>query len=301
MKLLCCATLLAFVLIAPAAQAARPPRDTVAPSVPTGLRVVSVTEDSVTLAWNASTDNSGSIHHYVVSPGSWHPGNSTTKTIGFLVPNYTQTYRVSAADASGNESAFSAPLTVTTAPDVTAPTAPTGLNVTGTTESSVSLAWTRSTDRWALWYEILMDDRVIATASSTSTRVRHIRPGSHKFEVRARDVGGNISGLSNAVTVVLADTGDVTPPVPPSNLTATDLDDFCGSVLLEWGKSAGAIEYEIYLNGAFFSLVGDQGWAGVYAPNGSSTWTVVAVDAAGNSSDPSNAVTLSVVADPNLC
>ena len=37
----------------------RPPRP--------GLRVVSVTEDSVTLAWNASTDNSGSIHAYVVS------------------------------------------------------------------------------------------------------------------------------------------------------------------------------------------------------------------------------------------
>ena len=68
-----------------------------------------------------------------------------------------------------------------------------------------------------------------------------------------------------------------------------------------WGRSAGAVEYEIYRNGVFFELRGDVGNAFVYAPDGASTWTVVAVDAAGNSSAPSNAVTVSVVADPNLC
>src|SRR5688500_15957029 len=95
----CCATLLAFALMTPAAHAGWPtkptkPRDTTAPTVPTGLRVVAATEDSLTLAWNASTDTSCSIHHYVVSPGSWHPGDSTQKTISWLVPSYTQTYRV---------------------------------------------------------------------------------------------------------------------------------------------------------------------------------------------------------------
>jgi hypothetical protein len=30
-----------------------------------GLRITAVTEDSISLAWSASTDNSGSIHHYV--------------------------------------------------------------------------------------------------------------------------------------------------------------------------------------------------------------------------------------------
>ena len=64
MKLVCCATLLAFALMVPAA-CGEAPRDRTPPSVPTGLRVVSVTEDSVTIAWNASTDNSGKIHAYV--------------------------------------------------------------------------------------------------------------------------------------------------------------------------------------------------------------------------------------------
>ena len=58
-----CATLLAFALITPAAHAAWPPkpRDSTPPTVPTGLRVVAATDDSVTVRWNASTDNSGKI------------------------------------------------------------------------------------------------------------------------------------------------------------------------------------------------------------------------------------------------
>lgn len=297
MKLLL-ATLVALLCLPASALAAG--RDRTPPTVPTGLRVVAVTEDSVTLRWNASTDNSGSIHHYAVN-GVYHPGNSTQKTISFLVPSWTQTYRVSAADASGNESALSAPLTATTAADVTAPTVPGGLRVTATTPSSVSLAWTASTDRWALWYEVLMDGAVVNTAGGLSTRVRHVAPGTHTFAVRARDSGGNVSAPSTPVTVVIADSGDTTPPSAPTGLTATDVGDFCGGVILRWGQVSDAAEYEISRNGALFDVVGQTGTAFMYAPDGASTWTVVAVDAAGNSSAPSNAVTLNVVADPNLC
>ena len=95
----CCATLLAFVLIAPAAHAgwppSRPPRDTTPPTVPTGLRVVSATEDSLTLRWNASTDNSGSIHHYVVSPAPGTRATARRRRSPASCPTDTQTYRVS--------------------------------------------------------------------------------------------------------------------------------------------------------------------------------------------------------------
>src|SRR5829696_2790364 len=152
MKLGIAVLAVALAMPATATAAAKPSRDTTPPTIPTGLRVAGVTEDTITLTWNPSTDNSGSIHHYVVSPGSWHPGNSTTKTITGLVPSYTQTYRVSAVDAAGNDSGQSAPLTATTAPDLTAPTAPTGLRLTASTPSSVSLAWGASTDRWSFGY-----------------------------------------------------------------------------------------------------------------------------------------------------
>jgi hypothetical protein len=101
--------------------------------------------------------------------------------------------------------------------------------------------------------------------------------------------------------VVLADTGDRVAPSAPSGLTATDLADFCGGVRLRWAEVSDAAEYELYRDGALFDVVPATGTAFVYAGNGTSTWTVVAVDAAGNSSPASNAATVTVVADESLC
>jgi hypothetical protein len=300
------AVLLVSAVLAPSAMAAR---DRTPPSTPTGLRVVSVTEDSITIAWNKSTDNSGKIHAYIAG-GIYHPGTSTTKTFGFLVPNWTVTYRVQAIDPSGNMSGLSEPLTVTTLPDTTAPTTPNNLSVTGTGISTVSLAWGRSSDRWTFGYEILMNGQVLSSAShpymgTPSTTLRKIPPGTHTFQVRARDFAGNISGLSNAVTVTLAGNGDSTPPTAPSNLTVEDLNDNCGSLILRWSPSTDAdsqLEYELYLNGHFFQLTPVNATSiGIYTQPGTQTWTVKAVDRTGNTSDPSNAVTLTVVADQNLC
>ncbi|WP_372517959.1 hypothetical protein [Solirubrobacter phytolaccae] len=190
----------------------------------------------MTLRWNASTDDSGSIHHYVVN-GVHHPGTSTQKTITGLVPSWTQSYRVSAADAAGNTSALSAPLTATTAPDLTAPTVPGGLRVTATTPSSVSLAWNASSDRWALWYEVLVDGAVARTTGGLTARLRQLIPGTHVLAVRARDSGGNVSASSAVVTVVLADTGDRIAPSAPAGLTAPTSPisaAACGSAGARW-------------------------------------------------------------------
>ena len=304
-----CAALAVSAALAPAASAAR---DRTPPTTPTNVRVVAVTEDSITISWTASKDNSGRIHAYIAG-GIYHPGNSTTKTFTSLVPSYTRSFQVAAMDPSGNTSAYSAPITGTTAPDLTAPTTPGNLRPTGTGISTVSLAWDRSSDRWSFSYEVLMDGSVLASAShpyigTPSTTLRKIPPGTHTFQVRARDFAGNISGLSNAVTVTLAGNGDATPPSAPSNLTVEDLNDNCGSLILRWTPSSdnfdspSQIEYELYLNGHFFQLTPPGTSAiGIYTQPGTQTWTVKAVDRAGNTSGPSNAVTLTVVADQNLC
>jgi chitodextrinase len=296
--------------LAPTASAG-PRRDTTPPTTPTNVRVVAVTEDTITIAWNASTDNSGKIHAYIAG-GIYHPGTSTTKTLTGLVPNTTRTYRVQAIDPSGNVSAASEPVTATTAPDTTAPTTPTNLRVTGTDISKVSLAWDRSSDRWAFWYEVLMDGQVAGSAShpyigTPTTTLRKIPPGTHTFQVRARDSAGNVSGLSNPVTVTLAGNGDTTPPTAPTDLTVEDFNDNCGSLILRWTASTdnfddpSQIEYELYVNGTFRLTPPGTTAFGLYAPAGTQTWTVVAVDRAGNSSGPSNPVTLTVAVDPDLC
>ena len=298
-----------LAVAATAAPAAAAARDRTPPSTPTQVRVVAVAEDSITVSWNASTDNSGRIHAYVVN-GVYHPGTSTTKTITGLVPNHTLTIRVLALDPSENRSGLSAPITGTTAPDTTAPTTPANLRVTATTPSSVSLAWDRASDRWALGYEILRDGAVVGTAAGLTLRVNGLTPGAtHTFAVRARDSSGNRSAASNAVTVTLVATGDTAAPTAPANLVATTPPgDFCGSNVLDWDAAtddvdaAAALEYEVFLGATLWHRTrpGETN-AFLYTLAGTNTWTVVAVDRSGNRSPASNPATVTVQADANLC
>jgi hypothetical protein len=299
------------VLVLPSAASAA--GDRTPPTTPTNVRVTGVTEDSITVSWKASTDNSGRILRYVVwygGGGSYHPGNSTTKTITGLVPSHSLTVQVQAYDYAENASAKSAPVTGTTAPDTTPPTTPGNLRVTGTTPSSVSLAWNGSTDRWGVVYTVLMDGELIGGTVDQAFRRRHLAPGStHTFAIRARDNAGNLSPSSNSVTVTLPASGDRTPPTAPRNLVATTpAGDFCGSNVLRWEPATddtdggSAIEYELFLNGSFFSLTPPGATSAfLYTSSGTNTWTVVAVDRSGNSSAPSNAATVTVRSDPNLC
>lgn len=86
--------------------------------------------------------------------------------------------------------------------DTQAPTAPTNLRVTGTTSSSVSLAWNASTDNVGVAsYEITQNAAVVGSNASTSFTVSGLSPStSYTFAVRARDAAGNLSSPSNQVT-----------------------------------------------------------------------------------------------------
>ncbi|HET6299686.1 MAG TPA: fibronectin type III domain-containing protein, partial [Kribbella sp.] len=93
-----------------------PGGDTQPPSVPGNLRSTGVTANSVTLAWNASTDNSGSIAGYDVYQGSAlvSTTNSLTATVTNLTPNTQYTFSVKARDPDGNASGASNAVTVRT-------------------------------------------------------------------------------------------------------------------------------------------------------------------------------------------
>ncbi|WP_205315749.1 cellulase family glycosylhydrolase [Nonomuraea lactucae] len=93
------------------------PGDTTPPTVPGNLRSTATTASSVSLAWNASTDARG-VQDYRVYEGSAVVATvtGTTATISGLGADTTHTYAVTARDGSGNESARSAPVTVTTRP-----------------------------------------------------------------------------------------------------------------------------------------------------------------------------------------
>jgi chitinase len=92
--------------------------DTTPPSIPTNLKATSVTSNSISLSWTASTDNVGTVGYSVyannASPSTVFVTQPST-TIRNLSPSITYAISVVAVDAAGNCSSRSAWLSVITA------------------------------------------------------------------------------------------------------------------------------------------------------------------------------------------
>ena len=97
--------------------------DTQAPSVPGGLTGQAASSTQINLSWNASTDNVG-VTSYGIYRNSQLIGtpSGTTFTDNGLSPNTSYSYRVAAQDAATNQSAQSAPISVTTSGQAALPT-----------------------------------------------------------------------------------------------------------------------------------------------------------------------------------
>lgn len=91
--------------------------DTVAPSAPANLRVTGTTATSVTLAWDAATDNVGVTGYEVRRAGGAATRvTGTTATVSGLTPATAHTFTVHARDAAGNTSGPSNQVSATTSP-----------------------------------------------------------------------------------------------------------------------------------------------------------------------------------------
>jgi hypothetical protein len=298
------ALVLALAVVGPVA--AGPRGDRTPPTTPTNLRVTSLGHKSVTLAWDPSTDNSGSFSYSVNKDGQSFtvPQTRTTYTIDWLSPGQTYTFYVTATDKALNQSGRSNTVTVTTPRDTTPPTAP-ALSGSVRGPSQVSLTWTRSTDdlAWFVGYRIFAKGALVTEHvnwyGETSVVLRHLTPAtSYTFTVQAHDSSGN-TATSNAVTLTTEATNDVTPPSTPTNVRIVESNGAC-EFWVGWTQSTDnsdpqhAIEYEIYVNGVLSPLAVGAGIDRdfVYGTaSGENTFTVKAVDRAGNTSEVSNAAT----------
>tara|TARA_R110000823_G_scaffold159218_5_gene290363 strand:+ start:9703 stop:12747 length:3045 start_codon:yes stop_codon:yes gene_type:complete len=89
--------------------------DTQAPTAPSSLAASNVTQTTLSLSWNASTDNVG-VTGYDVFQGSTNLGSvtGTSANITGLSPATAYSFKVRAHDAAGNNSGFSNTVNVTT-------------------------------------------------------------------------------------------------------------------------------------------------------------------------------------------
>ncbi|WP_248926755.1 S8 family serine peptidase [Paenibacillus hamazuiensis] len=268
------------------------------PSMPDFFRVIDRTATSVTLAWDASTDDVGVLGYQIFTTTITDDNRieeHIIATVNASTFSYTVTglygdriynFKIRAIDTNGNISIYN---DVSVSTDSQSPTAPRNLTIVSKTIGSVTLKWIESTDDVGVYsYHIYDNNEYIRQESSTICALVISPNYPHYITVRAIDRGGNLSNPSNTVYVYI----DTSPPNAPTNLAVASKST--SSADLTWTASTdnvGVIGYDIY-NGT--TLIGSS-TTNSYKVTGllastSYTFTVKAKDAEGNVSNPSNTV-----------
>jgi hypothetical protein len=193
-----------------------------------------------------------------------------------MIPGRTYSFVMWAGDAKGRESAKSNRLTVTLPVDTTPPAAP-DVSVTDTTSSIVGLAWGPVSD----------DD-------STCCKYRVFANGVLVSADNLQWTGERAVTVLRLAAATTQPTTDTTGPTAPGDLSVWD----CGcETWLFWNESVDdvdpqhAIRHEVRVNGVFDGAqTGIDRWI-TYGTQTSNTFSVQAVDSAGNRS-PASSVTL---------
>ncbi|MBC8060588.1 MAG: fibronectin type III domain-containing protein, partial [Clostridiaceae bacterium] len=258
--------------------------DTTAPTAITGLSSPAKTSSSISLSWNASSDNVGVGAYYIYKDGvCWTSTTSTSYTFTNLSPNSTYQFTVEARDAAGNRS-VGGNLSVSIG-DVTPPTAITGLSSPTKTSTSVSLSWNASSDNVGVEaYYIYKDGVCLTSTTLTSYTFTNLSPNStYQFTVEARDVAGNRSPGNSLSISTLSDT---TPPTAVTGLSSPAKTS--SSISLSWNASSdnvGVGAYYIYKDGVCWTSTTSTSYTFTnLSPNSTYQFTVEARDAVGNRS-----------------
>jgi chitodextrinase len=193
------------------------PQDVQPPSQPRNLSVSGATSSSLTLTWDASTDDTAVTAYRV-----WRDGAvvQTVTTPGWtdtgLAPSSTHTYAVDAGDAAGNWSAQSTTVQGTTLGDTTPPAAVSNLVASPETSgTAVDLSWTASSSPDVVGYTVARSGTALAgPVTTTSYRDDSASPSTtYTYTVYALDGSGNQSPGTSV--------DDTTPAAPSQVLHLT--------------------------------------------------------------------------------
>jgi len=208
------------------------------------------------------------------------------------------------SDGSATVANTTPPVTPPTTPsDVDQPTTPTGLSATAVGSTVVNLSWSASTDNVGVTGYIVRRDGVqVATPTSTIYSDTGLSASTaYSYTVAARDAAGNASpdSSSQSATTGAPPAPDAIPPSLPTNLVATPGINAIG---LTWSASTDNVAVTGYIvrrNGTAVvtSAVTTYGDTGL-ASGTSYSYTVSAVDAAGNASAQTAPVAATTAAAP---
>lgn len=276
------------------------------PTTPRNLRVTGSAHYSVSLAWDASTDNSGFLTYWIQCSNGYRMSvpmslTSATFTDG-INAGVTHSFRVYAVDGSGNTSKLSNKVTVSLPQDTNPPSVP-DLKVTQVGPTHVSLSWSSTDEGPVIYYWVYRSDwgdwAFFRDTAATSGMVNGLSPNTaYAFRAKARDKLNQMSALSAPVMVTTrpVDPNDNAAPTTPMSLQEFhypgDLE-----MTVSWAESTDnvdpqdALRYEVNVNGQLADVVFGTGTSISYGMMGTSVIEVFAIDAAGNRSEPATIVT----------
>ncbi len=264
-------------------------------------RVADTSWNESTVNWNTAPagDATTLASLGAVAANTWYELD-VTKLVsgdGAVSVNATSTSSDGAHYASKEGAAGFAPqliVTTSSAPaDTTSPTPPTNLLADATNAGRIDLSWTSSTDDvGVVGYKVFRNGAQLGTATTTTFADLSAQPATtYSYTVAAYDAAGNTSAASDPAVVTTAP--DTTPPSAPGNVVATAVGPT--QVNLSWSSSTDDVGV------ASYSVVRDTQQVGTsqttsfadttVQPSTTYSYTVIAVDRAGNVSAPSAVAT----------
>jgi len=132
--------------------------------------------------------------------------------------------------------------------DTTAPTVPSGVTVTGVTQTSVTLAWSGSTDNSGIvaGYDVYRGTTLAASTTGLTATITGLTAGTaYSFTVKAKDAAGNMSAASAAVSATTSAAGTGTP----ANAWVTNHAYKVGDIVTHNGKSYQCLQAHTSLPG----------------------------------------------------
>src|SRR6267154_1755949 len=197
---------------------------------------------------------------------------------------------VTSISLNGHNAAVLLKTVVVPVVDTTAPSVPGGLAAVAASSSQINLSWYASTDNVGVTgYRVFRAGTLLATLGAVTTyQNTGLTPStSYSYTVQAIDAAGNASAQSAAASATTQAALDTTAPTAPTGVAALAVSS--SQINLSWSASTdnvGVTGYRVFRAG---TLLATLGAVTTYqntglTPSTSYSYTVQAIDAAGNAS-----------------
>lgn len=265
------------------------PADAIAPTSPTSFSATSMSTSAINLKWGTSTDNRAVTGYRIWRNGvllTTTAATATGMTDSGLAPATRAVYTIRAIDGAGNLSTSATASATTKAVD-TPPTVPGNVSVT-VTATTARLTWSQASDNVGVaGYRVWRDGALLGTTTSLAWNNSNLTPETtYSWTVRAVDTAGQ---TGPAVTVTGTTTEiDVEAPTAPVATVTPENPSWANLAWTASTDNVGVVAYRVYRGGELYATTGAT--ERDLRVHRGSTYTLVAVDAAGNAGLPSEPV-----------